>query len=156
MLPAVEMYERLLRHRRAEVLKILEGLNAEALNWHPLSDETNSIYALAVHSLGAERSWIHERTGGRIIERDRSAEFRAEGDDVAVLRAQYETVARETKEILERLTEPEMDVLRDDGKGTFTFRFCILHIIDHYAEHVGQMALTRQLWENRTARPHEI
>lgn len=156
MLPAIEMYERLIRHRRADVLKILDGLDADALNWHPLSDETNSIYALAVHALGAERGWIHQRTGGRPIERDRTSEFRAQGADVAALRTQYETVARETREIFERLTEPEMDVLRDDGKDKFTFRFCILHIIDHYAEHVGQMALTRQLWENRTERPNEI
>ncbi len=156
MLPAIEMYERLIRHRRADVLKILDGLDADAMNWHPLSDETNSIYALAVHLLGAERNWIHHRTGGRNIERDRASEFRAKGDDVTALRAQYETVERETREILERLTEPEMDVLHNDGKDKFTFRFCILHIIDHYAEHVGQMALTRQLWENRTERPNEI
>ncbi|MBI5032357.1 MAG: DUF664 domain-containing protein [Chloroflexi bacterium] len=157
MLPAVELYEQLMRDRRANVLKILDGLDADALNWHPLSDATNSLYALAVHALGAERHWIHERTGGRKIERDRAAEFRAKGDDVAVLRAQYENVAQVSKEILERLTEAEVDVLRDDGKkDKFTFRFCILHIIDHYAEHVGQMALTRQLWENRAERPNEI
>lgn len=156
MLPAVEMYERLLRHRRAEVLKILEGLNAEALNWHPLSDETNSIYALAVHSLGAERYRLHKIVGGRAIERDRAAEFRATGDDGAALRAQYDTVAQETLKILGQLTEAEMDVLRGEAPDNYTFRWCILHIIAHYAEHVGQMALTRQLWDNRTARPHEI
>ena len=154
--PAIELYERLLRQRRADVLKILDGLEAEALNWHPLSDATNSIFALAVHLLGAERHWIHERTGGRKIERDRAAEFRAKGDDVAMLRAQYETVARTSEEILGRLVEAELDVAREDGKGKFTFRFCILHILDHYAEHVGQMALTRQLWENRAERPNEI
>src|SRR5512147_1842981 len=102
MLPAIEMYERLIRQRRADVLKILDGLDADALNWHPLSDATNSIYALTVHALGAERHWIHERTGGRHIERDRTAEFRAKGNDVATLRAQYETVANVSKEILER------------------------------------------------------
>src|SRR5919108_4321157 len=101
MLPSIEMYERLIRHRRADVLKILDGLDAEALNWHPTSDETNSVYALAVHALGAERQWIHARTGGRKIERDRAAEFRAKGDGAAALHSQYETVARETREILE-------------------------------------------------------
>ncbi len=156
MLPAVEMYERLLRHRRADVLKILEGLDADALNWHPLADETNSIYALAVHSLGAERYRIHIQIGGHQNDRNRAAEFRATGDDVAALRAQYETVARESKAILERLDEVEMDVLHGEGQDKFTFRWCILHIISHYSEHVGQMALTRQLWENRKQRPHEI
>ncbi len=156
MLSAVEMYERFLRHRRADVLKILEGLNAEALNWRPLPDETNSIYALAAHALSAERYRIHAQVGGCQIERDRSAEFRATGDDVSALLAQYEVVAKESKAILEQLTEAEMDVLHGQAPDKFTFRWCILHVIGHYAEHVGQMALTRQLWENRATRPHEI
>ena len=156
MLPAIEMYERLLRHRRADLLKVLDGLDAAALNWHPLSDETNSIYALAVHALGAERYRIHHQIGGRKSERDRAAEFRAVGDDAAALRAQYDLVAHESKEILERLTEEEMDVLHGEEPNRFTFRWCILHVIAHYAEHVGAMMLTRQLWENRTTRPHEI
>jgi hypothetical protein len=25
-------------------------------------------------------------------------------------------------------------------------RWCILHVIEHYAQHLGHMQLTRQLW----------
>ncbi len=146
----------MLRERRADILKTLEGLNADALNWHPLTDDTNSTYALAVHSLGAERRWIHEVVRVRKIERDRAAEFRARGDDVSKLRTMYDAVARESEEILGQLAEAGMDVLHGEAPNVHTFRWCILHIIEHYNEHLGQMRLTRQLWENRHARPHEI
>ena len=157
MLLEVETYMERLRDARAEILKTLDGLSVDALNWHPLPDETNSLYALATHSLGAERGWLHELVGQRPIERDRAAEFRARGEDAAALRAAYETVARASEEILTRLAEPEMVALRGKhASNMHTVRWCILHIVEHYNEHLGQMRLTRQMWENRSARPHEI
>ncbi len=152
MLPEAEVYVERLREARAGVLKTLDGLSADALNWHPLPDETNSLFALATHSLGAERHWLHELVGQRKIERDRAAEFRARGEEIAPLRALYDQVARASAEILARLVEADMTAPR----GEYTVRWCILHVIEHYNEHLGQMRLTRQLWENRSARPHEI
>ncbi|MCI0475497.1 MAG: DinB family protein, partial [Anaerolineales bacterium] len=123
--------------------------------WHPLPEETNSLYALAFHSLGAERRWIHEVVGQRQIERDRAAEFRARGDDVPSLRALFDAVTRDSEEILARLVEADLDAVRPEPKP-HAVRWCILHIIEHYNEHLGQMRLTRQLWENRHARVNEI
>ena len=157
MLAEVETYIERLRDARAETLTTLEGLSVDALNWHPLPDESNSLYALATHSLGAERGWLHELVGQRAIERDRAAEFRARGEDIAALREAYDMVTRASEEILARLAESDMAALRGkDASNRHTVRWCILHIVEHYSEHLGQMRLTRQLWENRTARPHEI
>ncbi len=157
MLAEVETYIERLRDARAETLTTLEGLSVDALNWHPLPDESNSLYALATHSLGAERGWLHELVGQRAIERDRAAEFRARGDDIAALREAYDMVTRASEEILARLAESDMAALRGrNASNRRTVRWCILHIVEHYSEHLGQMRLTRQLWENRTARPHEI
>ena len=156
MIPEVQVYADVLREARAQALKTLDGLTADALNWHPLPDETNSLYALAVHLLGAERRWVHQEVGKRKIERDRDAEFRARGDGIAPLRAMYQAVANDSEAVLASLTEPEMGALRGNAPDAHNVRWCILHIIEHYSEHLGQMRLTRQLWENRTARPHEI
>ncbi len=157
MLAEVETYIERLRHTRAEILKTLDELSVDALNWHPLPDETNSLYALATHLLGAERGWLHEVVGQRQIERDRAAEFRARGEDIAALRMAYDTVARESEDILVRLAETDMTTLRGkNASNMHTVRWSILHIVEHYNEHLGQMRLTRQMWENRSARPHEI
>ena len=156
MLPEVQTYRNALREARQEILKTLDGLTPDALNWHPLPDETNSLYALAVHLLGAERRWVHHEVGQRKIERDREAEFRARGEDIAALRSLYDAVARESEEILARLVESDLGALRGAAPDAHSVRWCILHIIEHYSEHLGQMRLTRQMWENRSARPHEI
>jgi uncharacterized damage-inducible protein DinB len=156
MLPEVQTYVDVLREARVQVAKVLDGLTADALNWHPLPDETNSLYALAVHLLGAERRWLHLEIGGRKIERDREAEFRTRGDEIAPLLATYHSVARDSETVLAALEESEMGALRGHAPDVHSVRWCILHVIEHYNEHLGQMRLTRQMWENRTARPHEI
>lgn len=155
MLSEIALCVALLRERRAEMLQTLQGLNAEALNWRPLPEGTNSLYALAVHALGAERRWLHEVVGQRKIERDREAEFRARGDDVAALAAQSDRVTRESEEILARLTEADLETVRPEPKP-HSIRWCAWHVLEHYNEHLGQMKLTRQLWENRHARVNEI
>lgn len=152
MVPAIKTYIEILRVRRADILKTLEGLNEEALNWRPLPNEANSLYALALHSLGAERQWIHEIIGGRKIERDREAELRAQARAVTALRAQYDAAANESEEVLARLTLTELETMRAAMRyGEQSVRWCILRVIEHYNEHLGQMLLTRQLWENRNA-----
>jgi hypothetical protein len=155
MLSEISTYISIMRERRAEMLQTLEGLGADALNWRPLPEETNSLYTLAFHSLGAERRWIHAVVGQRSIEREREAEFRARGDDVSALRALYDVVAGDSEEILARLVEADLDAVRQEPKP-HSVRWCILHVVEHYDEHLGQMRLTRQLWENRHARVNEI
>ncbi|HEX7592684.1 MAG TPA: DUF664 domain-containing protein [Anaerolineae bacterium] len=156
MLPEVQEYVARLREARAEMIKTLAGLGADALNWHPLPDETNSLFALATHCLGSERRWVQQEVGQQKFERDRAAEFRARGESGVALGAAYDAVARESEAILAQLVEAEMGAQRGAAPNAHTVRWCILHVIEHYNEHLGQMRLTRQLWENRTARPHEI
>lgn len=149
-------YLDLLNDARARVWKILQGLDHAALNWRPTPDASNSLFALATHCLGAERRWIHQEVGAQSITRDRDAEFRALAENIATLQLTYAQVALLSQEILARLTAQELDALRGDAAHQQTVRWCILHIVEHYNEHIGQMALTRQLWENRHARLNEI
>lgn len=157
MLREVETYLERLRALRAQMLQTLDGLGADALNWRPLLDETNSLFVLATHALGAERGWFAEIIARQPKTRDRAAEFRAQGEDLAALRERFEQTARESEEILAALTADDLDATRlHERFGAVTVRWIILHILGHYSEHLGQMLLTRQLWENRSARPHEI
>jgi len=156
MVPAIKTYIEILRARRADVLNTLNGLSEDALNWQPLPDDTNSIYALAVHTLGAERKWIHEIIGGRKIERDREAEFHALATDLRSLRAQYDITANKSEEILAHLILTELETTRQAMRyGEQSVRWCILRVIEHYNEHLGQMWLTRQLWESQPKRQTE-
>ncbi len=156
MLPEVQTYVERLQDRRAQILETLAGLDEQALDWRPLPADVNSLGVLAVHSLGAERRWLHQIVGGQKIERDREAEFRVRVQDIQALAAQYAAVAKESERILSQLAAGDMDARRGDPPNVHTTRWAILHVLEHYGEHLAQMTLTRQLWENRAARLNEI
>jgi len=140
-----QTYIERLRELRANTLKTLEGLDADGLNWKPTRKDTNSIFVLATHLIGSERYWLHQVVGQRAVERDRAAEFRARGTSADALRDSFDAVARASDEVLSQLAPAEFDATRSGNYGSHSVRWCILHVIEHYSEHSGQMSLTRQL-----------
>lgn len=145
-MPEIENYLHYLERLREHALKTLDGLDERVLNWKPLEEETNSLYALATHVIGSEHGWIYEVLGRGEKTRDRPAEFAAKGSDLAGLRARYEATAKETSNLLAFRTSEDLETTREHEKyGLVTERWIILHVIEHYAEHIGQMYLTRQL-----------
>jgi uncharacterized damage-inducible protein DinB len=151
MLPETQAYVDTLRELRGKVLKTLEGLNAAALNWTPTNDATNSLFVLGTHCIGSEHGWIFETFHQGPKTRNRPGEFLAKGEDLSALRAEYERTARESEVILQPLTEAGLEATRDTpNHGAVTGRWIMLHVIRHYSEHLGQMYLTRQLWESNS------
>ena len=64
-----------LRRNMEGVLRIIESVPPEALDWHPPLAESNSLGALAVHAVASGEWWILACVRGDDIPRDRNAEF---------------------------------------------------------------------------------
>ena len=126
-----------------------QGLNEEAANWRPLSKDTNSIYNILCHLIGTDNSWVRQVIGGETINRNREAEFRSSGNLSEVL-DHWEKEVSANHDILRKITSTQLGEDRTvPTRGTITVRWCILHLISHYAMHLGHVQLTRQLWEQR-------
>ena len=93
---------------------------------------------------------IHHLVGGLQINRDRDAEFRASGKSVAELEVFMKDASKTTREVLESLNPEQLTEVRDSGVwGKFTVRRAILRQIQHQALHLGQIQLTKQMYESR-------
>jgi len=151
MLKEIENYLFFLNDLRGQVKTLLEGLPKEALDWRPLDGQgelsTNSFAVMAIHLAGSEAFWIIEIIGRQSIQRDRDAEFVAKGLGFSELAAKMEAGAKDTPAILSSLTSSQLEETRKFRDRTVTVRWAILHLIEHYAMHVGHMQLTRQLWQ---------
>ena len=147
MLPETLGYIEHLRQLHAELARLLEGLPAEALNWKPPVKDTNSPYVLATHIAGSEANWIHQTIGGIDVQRNRDAEFVASGDSVDALMRRLAAVAATSEGILAGLSAADLDAVRPSRHGERSVRYCILHVVEHTSRHVGQIELTKQLWE---------
>ncbi|MBI2868979.1 MAG: DUF664 domain-containing protein [Chloroflexi bacterium] len=137
---------------KKQIHDTVQDLSDEAANWRPLAESTNSIYALLVHMTGSETYWVRQIINREALPRDREAEFRTSGGLREAL-GHLETTARANEQILAGLSAPQLGETRDvpvrPELGAVSVRWCVLHVISHYAVHLGHIQLTRQLWEQR-------
>jgi uncharacterized damage-inducible protein DinB len=157
MHPELDSYLQRINDLRGQIGALLAGLPADALNWRPLEGgeehATNSLAVLATHVAGAEHFWIGEVVGGRQPTRDRDAEFQAGAVNARELIDRLETVGAETHSVFSALPEADLEGTREARGRTIPVRWCILHVIDHTALHLGHMQLTYQLWRGGQTGP---
>ncbi len=150
MLPEVHAYLTDLEELRDQVKSLLEGLPQEALDWRPIEGGgelvTNSLAVMVVHLAGSETFWMKEIIGGKRIDRDRDAEFLTKGLSLSELQDKIGAAAKVTLETLSALREKQLEEGRKWKDRSINVRGCILHVIEHFAQHLGHMQLTRQLW----------
>ena len=146
----------LLRRARDDMRAAIEGLPPDALNWRPAGDDTNSIAVLATHSLTSTREWLSVAVDEPLPERDRDSEFEASARDAAELLAFVDRMFEECLSLIDRSRTVDWAALRrhwDPGRDIELFpAWALLHALEHLREHLGQISLTRQLWEARAAR----
>ena len=135
---------------RRLVREAVHDLPADALNWRPIEGvedhATNSLAVLATHIAGAEHFWITEVVGSAPASRDRKAEFLARAADAAEIESLLERTGEQSGDVLAQLGPEDMEDTRQVSGRIVPVRWCILHVIDHTALHLGQMQLTYQLW----------
>ena len=139
----------------------LDGIPEDDLNhWLPRDGmrDVNTFFALATHTVGAGEYWILEAAGGQSVDRNRSAEFQAEGT-LSQLRDRFDRWLQDVDQVLStiddaalasihvRPADPEHGVSADSRSRAA----CILHALDHTALHLGHLQLQRQLWDAERA-----
>ena len=143
-------YLKILQTCHTDILKAVDGLPPAALDWVP-GQEMNSINVLVFHLTGAEQYWISDVTAQKPTSRDRDAEFKVHGVDVSVLKKRLEDNITLAASVLEPLNLTDMESPRispRDGREV-TVAWALLHALEHSMLHLGQIQLTRQLWEQK-------
>ena len=146
-----------LKESLGELRAAVEGVPAEALNWRPAGEGTNSMAALAIHALHATRSWLSVAVGGvEPAERDRSSEFRSTAEDPGELLRLVDEMSAHCTVLLRDAGEVDWSAKRkidalawDPGVKEVPAAFAILHALEHLGQHLAHCSLTRQLWQNR-------
>jgi len=132
-----------------QLLECLDAVDADGLNWHPNANESNSLFAIASHTIAN----VAENVLGTACEipeyqtRNYEAEFGARGSSASVLRDKWSVVSVEIQKFLSQLDEASLaDTRPHPRRGAITGREVLLVAARHAAEHFGQAQLTRDLW----------
>ena len=155
--PFLTSAREVLERSQAEIRACIEGLGPEALNWRPAGDDTNSIAVLATHVLSSTRFWLTIAVGAPLPDRDRPSEFRTEAPSADALLRFVDSMSSDCLSLLDPSRTVNWSALIDprlqpQDQQRLPAAWALLHALSHLREHVGQMLLTRQLWEARAAR----
>lgn len=155
MLPILKAYLECLEALHADMRKVLAGLPLTALDWLP-GAEMNSLAVLATHVAGSERYWVGEVAGSDPAHRDRPTEFHIYGLNEVELTARLDATLAHSRMVLEKLTMSDLELRRTAGdRGEVTVAWALFHNLQHVGTHLGQMQLTRQLWEQQLLEKEE-
>lgn len=149
----LETYARELAFLLGQIGICLRDLAPRQLNWRPDTGTANSAYAIATHVVAATRVYALGFGCGQHVQRDRSAEFTAAGDDAGVVIADVEALAEEIKkalgalalDALDRRLLPPRELWGGGHIHEISARDALVESIRHAALHLGELRLTRDL-----------
>lgn len=128
------------RHR--ELVKQTEGVGDDGVNWHPGAD-MNSIWELVGHALGAERGMIVAITRASVT-------FERQPNTPGTEALALARIEQANADLITYLGQTS--AIDPAGEVQFYRRpmsiaLAMSHGAGHLNEHLGHIALTRQLWE---------
>ena len=136
------------------LVALIDGLDAADLDWRPPAPETNSLYALAMHTMGNAEENLLGTLGGRPIARDRDGEFADYATARVAAGARWGELRPRLAALLAELPDGALDAdYPHPRRGSISGRDILSVVARHAAEHLGQAELTRDL--RRAARGRE-
>ena len=141
------------------MVRIVEELGDERVNMRPDFPGANSPYVILYHCVGCTNFWIGALIAGRQVNRDRDAEFQAQGTVADLVHA----VRTLQKQLLEDITHVQGDrqlvysdaLLPQLAKTTqqavrhWRQGKALVHAFEELAQHHGQMEITRDMLLNQ-------
>jgi Protein of unknown function (DUF664) len=132
-----------------QMADIVGELGDDLANRRPALPGANSPYAILRHCLGVMEFWGGQVVAGRVIQRDREAEFRASGPVAALIATAQDSKAsfRADAEKAD-LSAPPPGAHPTKGPGELETRSqgsALLHVLEEVTQHLGHMQLTRDV-----------
>lgn len=123
-------------------------LPAEALDWVPGAD-MNSLCVLVVHTTSSARYWIGDVALSEPSNRDRDAEFKAQGLTHEQLEAHFANLEAYVSTALAQVSLDTLATIHELPTRQVSGMWALLHALAHTALHLGHAQITRQLWQQR-------
>ena len=114
--------------------------------WMRNTENENSVGNLVLHLCGNIRQWIGFGVAGKPDIRERDSEFAARGGvQPAELRKRLKTTIAETVDIIRSVPAARLIEKTTIQKYAVTVMEAILHVVEHFAQHTGQIIFATKL-----------
>jgi uncharacterized damage-inducible protein DinB len=128
-----------------KIVRCLDGLSEEDIWWRA-NPASNSVGNLILHLDGSTRMWVVGVAGKRPVVRDRAAEF-AERGPIAkdILMTRLRATLAEADAVLAGMDGVTLLERRQSSREEVTVLWAILHAVEHFAMHTGQIIVLAKL-----------
>ncbi len=128
-----------------KIVICLNALSEQDIWWRP-NEESNSAGNIVLHLAGNIRQYITSRMGGAPDVRERDKEFSERGPLPRIgLVALLRTTVDEGCRVLARMPSDSLGAPYSGPGGQITRLEAILHVVEHFSYHVGQIAYITKL-----------
>ena len=136
---------RLMKEYLPKIQRCMHELSDDDIWWRA-NETSNSIGNLILHLCGNMRQWIVSGIGGAQDVRNRSQEFseRTRLPKSALIRM-FENTLQEVDRVLERFDTSALLEVRHIQKWDVTCLDAISHVVEHVAQHMGQIIYITKL-----------
>ncbi|MCR6483676.1 DinB family protein [Amycolatopsis sp. OK19-0408] len=128
---------------------ILTDLGDDRANRRPPLPGANTPFAIVTHCLGVLEFWVGALVAGRVVERDRAAEFTASGPVAGLVERVVAAKARLRADLaVADPAAPPRGEVPEKYRGTPAARTqggVLQHVYEELAQHHGQLELTRDV-----------
>ena len=140
------IYARYILNSLDRLMTCLAGMDAEQRNWQPPAPGANSVYVLAVHTLGNAEENILYTLCDQPGTRNREQEFAAHTQSIVALQEHWHELRQRLQAAMLGLAAVDLArTVRHPRRGALTGREVLLVVARHAAEHLGQAELTRDM-----------
>jgi uncharacterized damage-inducible protein DinB len=137
-----------LNENTPRIEKCLNVLSEEEV-WKRPNDSSNSIANLMLHLCGNMTQWIISSLSGKPDLRKRDLEFSARNTlPKDQLLGNLKTTVDEATQVISSLDEQGLLQLKSVQGFEYSGMGIIIHVVEHYSYHTGQIALLTKLMKN--------
>lgn len=117
-----------------------EKINEQQV-WQRPNNSSNSLGNQILHLCGNMTQYVISSLGEQEDRRDRDAEFNArDGYTKEILTDKLQTTVNQVKEVIQNATEEQLLKKRHVQGFHFSGMGCVIHAVEHYSYHTGQIA----------------
>ncbi|MDA8692578.1 DUF1572 domain-containing protein [Saprospiraceae bacterium] len=143
-----EFDRRMIEEGCQRIKQCCESLTEKEL-WHQANENTNSIANLIMHLSGNVRQYIISGIGSEKDMRERDLEFsNIKRKEIDVIVSELIKTVRQSSEVIHKLNLDELIESRKVQGFDETVLSIIIHVIEHFSYHVGQITYYTKATKN--------
>jgi uncharacterized damage-inducible protein DinB len=151
----LDFSQRKLLQLSARIEDCLTRLTPEQV-WARGTENENAVGNLVLHLCGNVRQWIIAGVGGKPDLRVRDQEFSARGDvEPSELGQRLKSTVEEAASVIGQVTAARLADPLTVQKYNITVLEAIAHVVEHFAEHTGQIIFVTKMMTGRDLGFHQ-